>query len=138
MVNAGAHCEVDLSANCSHDTCAGGARCVPLIRGGYRCELCRGDHGGGGGMASGHHAVHSSSSSSSCVDCDSLADRSTFCQLLSRRFTHPGSFLMFAPLKQRHRFNVRLRSAVFSRQCPVVGLEFAMSHRVTCSRLHQL
>jgi len=109
VVHAGAHCEVDLSHNCSHDTCAGGARCVPLIRGGYRCELCRGRPTGV--SAAGHHA----SPSSSCVDCDSLDDRSTFCQLLSRGFSRPGSFLMFAPLKQRHRFNIRLRSVIATR-----------------------
>ena len=98
VLGTGAHCEVDLSHNCSHDTCVGGARCVPLIRGGFRCELCR------RGVA-GRHAAPSS-----CVECDSVDERSPFCELLSRGFTRRGSFLMFPPLKQRHRFHIKLRS----------------------------
>ena len=95
---SGTYCEVDLNHNCSRDTCAGGARCVPLIRGGFRCELCRQD-------VPGRHAAPSS-----CVECDSVDERSPFCELLSRRFTRQGSFLMFPPLKQRHRFQITLRS----------------------------
>jgi len=98
LLDTGAHCEVDLSHNCSRDTCVGGSRCVPLIRGGFRCELCR-------GTISGRHAAPSS-----CAECDSIDHRSPFCELRSRGFPHRGSFLMFPPLKQRHRFNIKLRS----------------------------
>ena len=104
MCGTGTHCEVDLRHNCSRDTCVGGARCVPLIRGGFRCELCRRRRRGG---VTGHHAAPPPSS---CVECQSVEDRSPFCELLSRRFPRRGSFLMFPPLKQRHRFRITLRS----------------------------
>jgi len=105
----GTHCEVDLSHNCSHDTCVGGARCVPLIRGGFRCELCR------RGVPGGHAAP------SSCLECDSVDERSPFCELLSRAFTRRGSFLMFPPLKQRHRFHIKLRFVSLSVYSTTIG-----------------
>jgi len=120
-VDEGSHCETDLRHNCSVEVCRGGSVCVPLIRGGFRCERCDSEGNGVstdisgwriGSTVAGLSSNDASAPYRRCVECSSLtATRNEFCELRSRSFDR-GSFLMFAPLKQRHRFNIRLRSVL--------------------------
>jgi len=97
----GSHCETEVEKikyiTCPRDVCKPPSRCVALIRGGFRCELCLG----------------SKLDESECIDCAILSNNyNRFCELRVRSFTQ-GSFLMFPPLKQRHSFNIKLRLITF-------------------------
>ena len=93
----GDHCEIEQRTMkysvCPPGVCKGAhTRCTPLIRGGFRCELCTdGDLSG-----------------DTCRDCASLDHHTPLCELMTRSFPR-GSFLMYPSLRRRHRFNIRLK-----------------------------
>ena len=97
LLIAGEHCEIERRTQkysvCPPGVCKGThTRCTPLIRGGFRCELCAdGDLGG-----------------DTCRDCAALDHHTPFCELTTRSFPR-GSFLMYPSLRRRHRFNIRIK-----------------------------
>ncbi|XP_033746006.1 LOW QUALITY PROTEIN: cadherin EGF LAG seven-pass G-type receptor 2-like [Pecten maximus] len=82
----GRNCDINMTtkydgASCPHDLCQPPSTCVPLIKGGFRCE-----------------------------GCPSEPHFNRFCQLTTRRFPK-GSFLTFPALKRRNRFTIQLKFA---------------------------
>ncbi|XP_021344023.1 cadherin EGF LAG seven-pass G-type receptor 2-like isoform X2 [Mizuhopecten yessoensis] len=82
----GTNCNINMTkkydaATCPQDLCQPPSTCVPLIKGGFRCE-----------------------------GCPSEPHFNSFCQLTTRRFPK-GSFLTFPSLKQRNRFTIQLKFA---------------------------
>ncbi|XP_046355288.2 cadherin EGF LAG seven-pass G-type receptor 1-like isoform X1 [Haliotis rufescens] len=82
----GSNCEVNQTARFDPDTCPPNlcqppSRCVPLIKGGFRCD-----------------------------GCPSTGDYDQFCRLTKRSFSK-GSFLSFPSLKRRNHFTITLEFA---------------------------
>ncbi|ELT95736.1 hypothetical protein CAPTEDRAFT_182594 [Capitella teleta] len=92
----GVHCEVPLDGGrldvCPEDACASPSQCALLIRGGFRCERCPSDI------------------NAPCQPCTEIEHHTPFCELTTRSFPR-NSFLMFASLKRRHRFSIRMSFA---------------------------
>ena len=86
---AGPNCDVNMTTKydaitCPQDFCRPPSVCVPLIRGGFRCDGCPDD-----------------------------GNYDEFCRLKTRSFKR-GSYMTFPSLKTRNRFTIRLRSVLKS------------------------
>ena len=89
---AGPNCDVNMTTKydaitCPQDFCRPPSVCVPLIRGGFRCDGCPDD-----------------------------GNYDEFCRLKTRSFRR-GSYMTFPSLKTRNRFTIRLRSVLKSYTC---------------------
>ncbi|KAK7479931.1 hypothetical protein BaRGS_00028839, partial [Batillaria attramentaria] len=110
----GKNCEVNMTTkydaiSCPQDFCRAPSVCVPLIRGGFRCDGCPDD-----------------------------GNYDQFCRLKTRSF-RKGSYLTFPSLKMRNRFTIRMKFATqeknglllyngrFNEKHDFVGLEVANS-----------
>lgn len=101
---AGTQCEVDMETKryevCPLHVCKGTSECTPLIRGGFRCELCP-----TGGVSGGSEQ---SIDRERCVNCADMEENTKYCELKTRSFTK-GTFLTYPSLKRRHRFTIKMR-----------------------------